>query len=70
MTFDLRSAYLNRGFSRRSFADEVGVPEPSIRRLERGLGVHPGRAKKVADYFGLRVTDLLGSDGSEPRAAA
>ena len=55
----LRAAYLNRGLSRRQFADELGVPEQSIRRLEAGKGIHPSNAKKVADFLGLQVTDLL-----------
>jgi DNA-binding XRE family transcriptional regulator len=57
--FNLRASYTNRGFSRRSFADELGVHEHSLRRLEKGLSVHPATAKKVADYFGMQATDLL-----------
>lgn len=59
MSFDLTAARLNAGFSIRSLADQIGVPEASIRRLENGEGVHPARAKVVADHFGVRVTDLL-----------
>lgn len=68
MTFELRRAYLNRGFSRRSFAKAIEVPEQSIRRLEKGLGVHPDNARKVANYFGLDTVDLL--PDPEQRAAA
>ncbi len=56
---DLQASYLNEGLSRRQFAERIGVPEQSIRRLERGLGIHPANAKKVADYLGVKVTDLL-----------
>lgn len=61
-SFALREAYLNQGFSRRAFAREVRVPEQSIRRLENGLGITPAYAKRVADYFGIKVTDLLPLD--------
>lgn len=57
--FDLRAAYENEGFSRRSFAKHLDVHEHTIRRLEQRRGVHPANAKKVADHFGLRVTDLM-----------
>jgi DNA-binding XRE family transcriptional regulator len=43
----------------RGLADAVGVAEQTIRRLEDGEGVHPANSKKVADYFGVKVTDLL-----------
>ena len=56
---DVRREYLNRGFSRRGFAEHVGVPWSSIRRLEKRQGIRPERAKKVADELGCQVTDLL-----------
>jgi transcriptional regulator with XRE-family HTH domain len=59
MMFDLRTARLNRGLSIRQAARETGVAEPTIRRLEAGEGAHPANAKKVADYFGVQVVDLL-----------
>lgn len=62
MPFDLRTAYTNAGFSRRGFARKVGVSEQSVRRLELGERIRPANAKKVADYFGLRVTDLMPED--------
>lgn len=57
--FNLAEEYRNAGFSRRGFAREVGITEPTLRRLEIGAGVHPANAKKVADYFGIKVTDLM-----------
>lgn len=68
MTFDLATERLNRGHSIRSLADELGIHQHAIRRLEAGEGVHPATAKKIADYFGCRVTDLMPLD--EPKAAA
>jgi hypothetical protein len=36
------------------------VPEQSIRRFEAGGGgLHPANAKRIADRFGVQVTDLL-----------
>lgn len=58
----LRGAYMNEGHTRRTFAAAIGVPEQCITRLERGHFVHPKKAKKVADHFGLRVTDLIDLD--------
>jgi predicted transcriptional regulator len=65
MTFDLQSARLNAGLSIRGLAEQVGVAEQTVRRLEDGEGAHPAKAKKVADYFGVQVTDLM---PVEPRA--
>ena len=58
MSFDIKAARLNAGKSLRGLAAEADVPEQSIRRLESGQGVTPENAKKIADYFGIKVTDL------------
>lgn len=50
---------LNRGYSINSLAEELGVHRNVITRLEAGESVHPSNAKKVADYFGVKVTDLM-----------
>jgi len=55
---DLATERLNRGMSIRGLARELEIPEQSIRRLEAGMGVQPATAKKVADFYGVRVTDL------------
>lgn len=63
MTFDLAAARINAGYSIKSLARELEVHEHAIRRLERGEGgVHPANAKKVADKFGVQVTDLMPVD--------
>lgn len=69
-TFDLRSARVNRGLSRRELATLVGLGRETIRRLERGERVHPASAKKVADFFGVQATDVLTDDDTQPKAAA
>jgi transcriptional regulator with XRE-family HTH domain len=55
---NLRAARLNRGLSVREAAKEIGVKPSTLRRAEHGDGVHPGTAKKIADYYGVRVTDI------------
>lgn len=60
MSFDLKTARLNAGLSIRGLAREVDVPEQSIRRFESGDGgLHPANAKRIADHFGIKVTDLM-----------
>lgn len=59
---ELRQHYLNEGMSRRQYAEHVGVPEQSLRRLEAGMGVRPAYAKKIADDVGCKVTDLMPVD--------
>jgi transcriptional regulator with XRE-family HTH domain len=57
-TVDLRAERLNRGLSLRQAAEQMGVPEQSIRRAEGGDGVTPQNAFKIASFYGYRVTDL------------
>lgn len=64
---ELRRERLNRGFSRRALAREIEVPEQTLRRLEEGLGVTPMYAKRVADFYGVKVTDIL---DEQPSAVA
>jgi predicted transcriptional regulator len=60
MSFDLTTARLNMGLSIRGLAKQVDVPEQSIRRYESGGGgLHPATAKRIADHFGVQVTDLM-----------
>lgn len=61
---EIRKHYLNLGHSRRSYAEFLGIHENALRRLEKGLNVHPATAKKVADDMGVLVTDLLSHDGA------
>jgi ribosome-binding protein aMBF1 (putative translation factor) len=65
---DLRGVYLNAGMSRREFARQINVPEQSLRRFEDGDGISPANAKRLADYLGCKVTDLL--DGNDAPVAA
>lgn len=56
---EIRERYTNEGMSRRQFGAHIGVPEGVLRRLESGLRISPENAKKVADHFGCKVTDLM-----------
>ena len=56
---ELAAARLNAGYSRRGLADHIDVPEQSLRRLESGEGITPAYAKRIADFFGVQVTDLM-----------
>lgn len=60
MSVDVNLAVLrlNEGKSIRGLARELGINEHTLRRLETGEAVHPSTAKKVADHFGVKVTDL------------
>jgi ribosome-binding protein aMBF1 (putative translation factor) len=70
MSFDLTTARMNAGYSIKSLARELDVHEHAIRRLERGEGgVHPANAKKVADRFGVQVTDLMPVESNGKAAA-
>lgn len=57
--FDIRVERINRGFNQRDLAAECDVSLTTIQRLEAGGAVFPRNAKKVADYFGVQVTDLM-----------
>lgn len=58
--FDLTRARLNKGLSQRQAALEIGIDRDTLRRLEQGTGsAHPAKAKLVADFFDVEVTDLL-----------
>jgi transcriptional regulator with XRE-family HTH domain len=49
---------MDRGKSIRGLARELNIPEQTIRRIEAGLGIDLERAKILADYYGVRVTDF------------
>ena len=65
MTFDLRTARINAGLSQRELAEVVDVPYVTVQNLERGRGARPSNAKKIADYFEIKVTDLLPTEQKE-----
>jgi DNA-binding XRE family transcriptional regulator len=56
--FNLKAARINEGLTVAQFAEAVSVNERSYRRLENGRQINAVDAKKVADHFGIKVTDL------------
>jgi transcriptional regulator with XRE-family HTH domain len=63
--FDLREARLNAGLSYTALSEATGVHRETLRLLEdpnSGVTHNPARVKKVADYFGVTVVDILGYD--------
>ena len=49
---------LNKGLSVAALAREVKVPPHVIRHAEGGGRPRPDNALRLADFYGLRVTDL------------
>lgn len=58
MTINLTAERLNRGLSVRGLAEEIGVNAPIIQRAESGESIHPSNAKRIADFYGYKVTDI------------
>jgi transcriptional regulator with XRE-family HTH domain len=55
---DLRAERLNRGKSVREFAAQLGVTERVLKAAEAGATPRPANALKIADFFGLKVTQM------------
>jgi transcriptional regulator with XRE-family HTH domain len=49
-------------------AEQLNIPLAVIRRAEAGAAVQPGYAKRLSDFYGVRVTDWY--PVAEDRAAA
>jgi transcriptional regulator with XRE-family HTH domain len=64
MTVNLEAERLNRGLSLREAAEEIGVPEATLRRAESGEGLRPSNAFKIANFYGYKVTDLWPVEGA------
>jgi transcriptional regulator with XRE-family HTH domain len=66
----LRRLRTDRGLGLREEAREIGISASSLSALENNRGgVSLQRLQKVADHFGLHITDLLAENG-KPDAAA
>lgn len=55
---------VNRGLSLNEAAREIGVARGTLRRAENGEMPKPSQAKKIADFYGVRVTDIWDVSGS------
>lgn len=49
---------LNRGLSTRDAAREIGVSQDLLLRAENGSTPQPRHAKLIADFYGVKVTDV------------
>lgn len=59
MKVDVRAYRLNRGWTAKRLADEIGVTVDVVRNLEeRGGRPRPDNAFKVAKHFHLTVADM------------
>jgi ribosome-binding protein aMBF1 (putative translation factor) len=56
--FNLRAARVNRGLSIPDLAAQLGLGRRVIERAESGQMPHPRNAKKIADFYGVQVTDI------------
>jgi transcriptional regulator with XRE-family HTH domain len=65
---NLKFERLNRGLSTREAAEEIGVSQAVVLRAERGEALRPRHAKRIADFYGVRVTDQwpLPPESGEP----
>lgn len=55
---NLIAARLNKGMSPEVAANAIGIARGTLERAEDGRGIHPGTAKKIADFYGVLVTDI------------
>lgn len=59
MSARLRGERLNLGLTQRQAAEQIGVDWKTLQRAENGESVpHPANAKTIADFYGVKVTDL------------
>ena len=61
---------LNAGLSMRQAALSIGIARDTYEGAEKNGMPHPATAKKIADFYGVRVTDLWTTDGEPTEVAA
>jgi transcriptional regulator with XRE-family HTH domain len=61
---------LNRGLTQEDAAREIGIARATLDRAERGESIQVAKAKRIADFYGVQVTDLWPVDAPERTAAA
>lgn len=69
MSVDLVAERLNRGLSIRGAAEQIEVGVNVLRAAEAGGSVHPGNAKRIADFYGHKVTDIWPVETPKQEAA-
>lgn len=67
---NLRAERLNKGLSAEAAAREMGVTAATLLNAEiRAFTPRPASAKKIADFYGYKVTDIWPLDESTEAAA-
>lgn len=67
---NLRAARLNRGLSLMDAGTLIGVHRRTLYRAEQGEMPQAALAKKIADFYGVQVTDIWPVDDDDETAAA
>jgi transcriptional regulator with XRE-family HTH domain len=65
---NLRAERLNRGLSTREAAAKIRVSQAVLLRAERGEGNRPRHAKRIADFYKVKVSDFY-TPPEGPKAA-
>ena len=56
---NLKALRLDRGLSARAAAGEIGLEQQTLLNAEKGAFTpRPENAKKIADFYGLKVTEI------------
>jgi transcriptional regulator with XRE-family HTH domain len=55
----LRQLRVDKGWTQRKLAEEAGVTQTTIWKIEHGGGANAGTLKKLGDALGVRASELL-----------
>jgi transcriptional regulator with XRE-family HTH domain len=58
----LRELRVDKGWSQRRLAEEAGVTQTTIWKIEHGGGANAATLKKLGDVLGVRASELLRGD--------
>ena len=60
--FDLRQARIDKGQTLAEASDEIGVGITVLLRAEKGAFPRPGNALRIADYYGVKPSQVWSLD--------
>jgi transcriptional regulator with XRE-family HTH domain len=66
---NLRAERIDRGLSLAEAGELMGVDRRTLNKAEEGVMPQPAKAKRIADFFGVRVTDIWPVEDSDTVAA-
>jgi transcriptional regulator with XRE-family HTH domain len=69
LLMNLRLERLERALTQEEIAEEVGIPQSTWSRAERGFRIQPSSARKIAKYFDRRPKEVWDFDDAEAAAA-